>query len=94
MSILLKDPDAVLDYRVDWGADYLADGELLAASEWSVAPDEAGGITIAGNDFDASTSTAKAAGGVAGHLYNLVNRITTSAGRIDERSILIRVEYR
>ena len=94
MSFLLKDPDAVLDYRIDWGADYLAEGELLAASEWSVAPDEAGGITIGGSDFDASTSTAKAAGGVAGHLYNLVNRITTAAGRIDDRSILIRVECR
>lgn len=94
MSFLLKDPDAVLDYTIDWGADYLATGELLAASEWSVDPDELGGVSIAGTDFDASTSTVKAAGGVAGRLYRLVNRITTATGRIDDRSIVIRVEKR
>lgn len=94
MSFLLKGPDAVLDYSIDWGADYLAAGELLAASEWSVAPDEAGGVSVAGSDFDASTTTVKAAGGIAGRLYSLVNRITTAEGRIDDRSILVRVEYR
>lgn len=94
MSFLLKDPNAVLDYAVDWGAEYLAAGELLAASEWSVAPDEPGGISVAGSNFDPSISTVKAAGGIAGHLYSLVNRIRTGAGRIDERSILIRVEDR
>jgi hypothetical protein len=94
MSFLLKDPDAVLDYSIDWGADYLAAGELLAASGWSVVPDEAGGVTVAGSDFDASTSMVKAAGGVSGHVYSLVNRITTAAGRIDDRSIVVRVESR
>ena len=94
MSYLLKDPEAVLDYMIDWGADYLLAGELLAESAWSVTPDERGGISVAGSDFDASTSTAKAAGGVAGHIYNLANRITTGMGRVDERSIVIRVENR
>lgn len=94
MNYLLKDPGAALDYSIDWGADYLGAGELLAASLWSVVPDETGGINIAGSDFDASTSTVKAAGGVAGRLYRLVNRITTGADRVDERSILVRVEDR
>lgn len=35
MSYLLKDPDTVLDYLVDWGAEYLASDELLT-SDWSV----------------------------------------------------------
>jgi formate-dependent phosphoribosylglycinamide formyltransferase (GAR transformylase) len=94
MSYLLKDPGAVLDYLIDWGAEYLSAGELIAASEWSIIPDETGGVTVAGSDFDATTSTVKAAGGVAGHVYQLVNRITTGAGRVDERSIAIRVEDR
>ena len=94
MSYLLKDPDAVLDYRVDWAADYLAADELLAQSEWSVVPDEAGGVTVAGSNFDAGSTTVKAAGGVAGHVYSLVNRIATSSGRIDDRSIVVRVEHR
>jgi hypothetical protein len=94
MSLLLKDPAAVLDYTIDWGAEYLAADEMLAASEWSVIPDEPGGVSVAGSDFDASTSTVKAAGGIAGHLYSLANRLTTGSGRIDERSIVIRVENR
>ena len=94
MSFLLKDPDAVLDYRVDWGAEYLGAGELLATSGWSVSPDEPGGVTVAGSTFDSSTSTAKAAGGIAGRVYSLANRITTAAGRTDERSIVIRIENR
>jgi hypothetical protein len=94
MSFLLKDPDAVLDYSIDWGAEYLDDGELLAASEWSVDPDESGGVSVVGSDFDASTSSVKAAGGVAGRLYRLANKVTTASGRIDERSIVIRVEKR
>jgi len=94
MSFLLKDPDAVLDYRIDWGAEYLASGELLAHSEWSVTPDEPGGLDLAGSDFDASSATARAAGGIAGHIYSLANRITTESGRVDERSIVIRVEER
>jgi len=51
MTFLLKDPGAVLDYLIDWGAEYL-DGDMLAASEWSVVPDEGGGVTVAGSDFD------------------------------------------
>lgn len=94
MSFLLKDPDAVLDYAVDWGAEYLGEGELLAASTWSVLPDEAGGIAVIGSAFDASTSTVKAGGGVAGRLYRLINLVTTGSGRVDERSIVIRVENR
>jgi len=45
MSFLLKDPDAVLDYLVDWGAEYLGADEI-GTSEWSVAPDEPGGIIV------------------------------------------------
>jgi hypothetical protein len=94
MSFLLKDPEAVLDYAIDWGAQYLGEGELLASSEWSVLPDEAGGVAVAGSDFDASVSSVKAVGGTAGRIYRLVNRIATDAGRVDERSIVLRVEDR
>ena len=93
MTLLLKDPDAVLDYAVDWGAEYL-DGDLLASSEWSVSPDEPGGVAVVGSGFDATSSTVKAAGGFAGVIYRLTNRVTTQSGRIDDRSIVLRVEKR
>jgi hypothetical protein len=94
MSFLLKDPAAVLDYSIDWGAEYLGVDELLAQSEWSVVPDEADGVSIAGSSFDPSIATVKAAGGTAGRIYKLVNQVTTGSGRVDERSIVIRVENR
>lgn len=94
MSFLLKDPEAVLDYAIDWGAGYLGPGEMIATSGWAVVPDETGGVSIEGTDFDVSTTSAKAANGIAGRLYRLVNRVTTDAGRTDKRSILIRVEDR
>lgn len=94
MTLLLKDPDAVLDYAVDWGSEYLGEGDLLVDSQWSVTPDEGGGLTIAGNNFDSSVSTVKLGGGVRGHVYRLTNRVTTESGRIDDRSIVLRVEER
>lgn len=94
MSFLMKDPAAVLDYSIDWGAEYLGDGEMLAASTWSVVPNDPDGLAVVGSDFGPATSTVKAGGGVAGCMYRLVNLITTGSGRIDERSIAIRVEKR
>lgn len=42
MGFYLKDPHARVDYAIDWGG-YL-DGQTIAESQWSVTPDEAGGI--------------------------------------------------
>ncbi len=94
MTFLLKDPDAVLDYAIDWGAQYLDQGDLLTDSSWSVDPDEPDGVSVVGSSFGDSLSTVQAAGGAAGKLYRLANRVTTQSGRIDERSIMLRVERR
>jgi hypothetical protein len=93
MTLLLKDPDAVLDYSVDWGAEYLL-GDLIADSDWTVDPDEPDGVAIVGNDFDAATAIVKAAGGVPGRLYRLVNHVLLQSGRVDSRSVVLRVEKR
>ncbi|MBV9529247.1 hypothetical protein [Sphingomonas sp.] len=93
MNYLLKDPDAVLDYSVDWGAEYLG-GDLLAESTWSVVPDEAGGVSVQASDFDATTTSVTAAGGIAGRVYRLVNAVVLMSGRADSRSIVLRVEGR
>lgn len=93
MTYLLKDPDAVLDYAVDWGAEYLG-ADSLAASGWSVEPVEPGGVTIAGTSFDAGIATVKAGGGIAGRLYRLVNQVALISGRVDSRSVVLRVEAR
>jgi hypothetical protein len=93
MTFLLKDPDAVLDYSIDWGAEYLGNDQL-AQSDWSVVPDEAGGVAIASHSFDENISTVKAAGGIAGRIYRVVNTVAMGSGRVDSRSVVLRVEKR
>jgi hypothetical protein len=93
MTLLLKDPEAVLDYAIDWGAEYLGD-DVLADSNWSVEPEEAGGVAIVASSFADKISTVQAGGGIAGRLYRLANRVVTQSGRIDDRSIVLRVEQR
>ena len=93
MTLLLKDPDAELDYAVDWGAEYLG-SDALAESEWLVAPDEAGGVTILESSFDLLVATVKAGGGIPGRLYRLTNQVVMASGLIDNRSITLRVEQR
>lgn len=93
MTYLLKHPDATLDYAVDWGADYLS-GEALASSGWSVEPDEPGGVAITSTAFDLLVATVTVSGGATGSIYRLTNHVTTTQGRDDSRSIMLRVEKR
>lgn len=93
MTLLLKDPEATLDYCVDWGAEYLA-GDVLSESGWTISPAEAGGLSIVTNRFDLLVSSVQVGGGVAGHIYRLTNHVVTAEGREDSRSIMLRVEKR
>ena len=86
MVRFVKDPDAVLDYQVNW-ADWLA-GDTIATSTWIVPA----GIT---QDSESETMTAATiwlSGGTLGASYELVNRITTAAGRTDDRTIRIELQ--
>ena len=69
-------------------------GDQLATSEGSVEPDEADGVTVDASSFTATISTVKAAGGKPGRIYRLINRVVLGSGRIDNRSIAVRVEKR
>lgn len=81
-----KDPAAVLDYSVDW-SDWL-NGDTIQASEWTV-PD---GLTVEGvPGHTDTTTTIWLAGGVLGEMYTLINQITTSGGRTDERRVFVQM---
>lgn len=84
----LKDPNAVLDYRHDW-ASWLASGETIATSIWSVAP---AGLAVDSETETTTTATVWLSGGTVGQVYRVTNRITTNQGRTEERTIVIRVE--
>lgn len=90
MTNYLKDPDERLDYTVSW-SDYLAVGETISSSSWTVPS----GIT----QYQSATNTNTTAtiwlsGGTHGEEYLVTNQITTSAGRIAERSLNIVVRNR
>lgn len=91
--MMLKDPGAALDYAVDWGAEYL-NGDSLLQSSWQVAPVEGEGVSVVASGFDATIATVTAAGGRAGHVYQLTNHVTLTSGLTDSRSIVLRVEKR
>ena len=93
MTLLLKDPEAALDYAVDWGAEYLS-GETLSGSHWQVTPVEVGGLSVGVSRFDETVANVTATGGVAGHVYQLTNHVVLSTGLTDSRSIVLRVEKR
>lgn len=85
----IKDPDATLDFGVDW-EDWLASGETISSSSWTVES----GITKDSDSFTDTVATAWLSGGTAGTTYTLTNEITTSSSRTDNRTILVRVKER
>ena len=93
MSLYLKDPQARIDYAIDWSAAYL-DGHVIAASAWSVAPETPDAISVVASSYDTQRTSATLSGGKAGHMYRVTNRITLTDGQSDERSISLRVEGR
>jgi hypothetical protein len=78
-----KDPDAVLDYCIDWG-DWLGDDQITT-SNWAVSP----GITASGASKTETTVTIWLSGGEAGETYTVHNRITTAGGRTNDQSFKI-----
>ena len=93
MGFHLKDPGAVLDYAVDWGAEYLG-GDAIASSSFAIDPIEAGGGVITGMANDFTVATVTVAGGIAGRQYKVINHVVMASGREDERTIVLRVEQR
>lgn len=88
IAVFIKDPDATLDYQIDW-SDWL-DDDTIISSTWIVDT----GIV---NELDTFTDTATKvwlSGGVSQSRYEATNRITTGDGRIDDRTIRIKVKER
>lgn len=84
-----KDPHANLDYGFDW-EDYLESGETLNASVWTVPS----GLIEGSKQLGSISTKIWISGGTAGETYTVANKITTTDGRIDERSFDIVVENR
>lgn len=105
MQPMSKDPNASLDYFWNWGS-WLASGETIVAQQILLT----GGVTLAAGQPDpaivdgslgpggpsvpSGAVLAWLAGGTPGTSAPATCRITTSAGRTDDRSILLRLGER
>ena len=81
------DPDAKLDYGVDWSA-WLPTGVTIATSTWTITP---AGPTLSGQANSTTATTVWVEGCTAGTVYTLTNRITTNGtpAQVDDRSITL-----
>jgi hypothetical protein len=84
-----KDPDATLDYSIEW-EQWLPPGDELATSAWSVP----NGLTVVGEQLGWTLATVVVSGGVSGETYEVVNRVTTALGKQDDRSIRLTIKQR
>ena len=84
-----KDPDAKLDWHFDW-INWLEQGETITTSSFDVTA----GIAVESSTNTTTNTTVWLSGGRPGQNYRVTNRVTTTAGRTDERSITIRVRDR
>lgn len=84
----MKDPEATLEWSFDW-SPWLDDTETITA--YVLTPN---GLTVVSDSETDGVVTAWLSGGTADTSYRVECKITTSAGRIDERSLTIRVRER
>ena len=90
MSSYIKDPQAVLDFVFDWSL-WLATGETITASTITASST---GITLDSDTFTGTTVTYWLSGGTLNTRYTIVNHITTSAGRQDDRTDSVTIHDR
>lgn len=100
--MFLKDPAAILDWYFDWAAltnktgesDWLAGGETIMAHTVTVAP--AGELVVASSAAINGATAVQVwlSGGAAGATYRVTCQVVTSAGRTDERSMMVKVRQR
>lgn len=89
MKSYVKDPDATLDYAFDWSL-WLDSGDTIQTSVWTADP----ALTLTNESNDGTKTKVFVSGGVNESTYKLTNRITTAQGRIDDRSVEIRIYQR
>ena len=85
-----KDPDAILDYPFDWGAEWMEAGDTIVSSSFTVPT----GLTLELSSFTDTATVVWLSGGELGQRYLVTNHIRTAAGREDDWSILVEMKNR
>lgn len=88
-----KDPDAKLPYTVDWSAWLTAEGDTAASAVW-IVPDGLVQESSPAPSLASGKATVWLSGGTAGQNYVVTCRLTTTGGRIDDRSFRVPIRDR
>lgn len=83
----LKDPQAVLDYSIDWSAPLQSSGDTILTSSWSAAV----GLTVVSSSYVGNVATVFLLGGVDQTHYTATNTVTTAGGRTLAQDLVISV---
>lgn len=78
----IKDPDAILDYTMDWSR--WLEGDTIDSATFSLTT--AAGLAIGSQSFTDRTATVWLTGGTAGERAEIKCRIVTAAGRQQDHS--------
>jgi len=104
LTTIVKDPDAVLPYSINWASeDGTNDGtsadtgwlqsDTIAISTWAITGPDA--LLIQDSDSKStSVTTVVLSAGTANRCYVVTNHIVTAAGYEDDRSISVTVTER
>jgi hypothetical protein len=89
-SILAKDPNATLDYAIDW-SDEISDGDSLSSATWTSTPT---GLTLTPLAIQGDEAPVVISGGTDGTMYSLQCRYVTASGYTDDRTVQLEVRQR
>lgn len=84
MRVFKKAPAAVLDFTEDY-TSWLSSGDTISTSSWVVTS----GLTKITDSKTSTMATVWLSGGTNGEAYLVTNRIVTTGGRTEDRSIVI-----
>lgn len=94
MADFTKDPDALLDYKVDWG-EWLGNDQIVSATAFldATASAQTSGMRIASVVISASAAIVTwLSAGVVDSEYTVTVRIWTSAGRRNDECFTVLIE--
>lgn len=85
-----KDPNAVLDYTVDWSAWLSPLADTITTVTWVVSD----AMTVVSQSETTTVATVFLSGGVEGTTETVTCRVATAGGRTDDRSITLKIVSR
>ena len=89
----LKAPASDLDHTIDWTGTRLKPGETIEGDlGWTVFPLGAA-LVVDGHSHTPATTTVRLTGGIPGESYLVSSLVQTSAGRVLQSSLLVRVAH-